>query len=87
MNQLSRKLISGATIISAFIVLTGFTSNVSPGKEKKKKATAKKTTSFPPSPYRIVIDKSDFELQVFDGDGWQATYPVVFGNKKQEDHE
>jgi murein L,D-transpeptidase YafK len=85
MNHLSRKLISGATIISAFFVLSGFTSAVSPGKEKKKKATTKRTTSFPPSPYKIVIDKSDFELQVFDAEGWLATYPVVFGNKKQED--
>jgi murein L,D-transpeptidase YafK len=31
--------------------------------------------------YYIVIDKSDFELKVYDQDGWFATYPVVFGSK------
>lgn len=29
----------------------------------------------------IIVDKSDYELQVYDDDGWYATYPVVFGNK------
>lgn len=33
------------------------------------------------SPYYIIIDKSDYELKVFDEDGWYATYPVVFGGK------
>ena len=30
---------------------------------------------------RIVIDKSDFQLRVYDSKGLLATYPVVFGNK------
>lgn len=29
----------------------------------------------------IIVDKSDYELQVYDDEGWYATYPVVFGNK------
>jgi len=29
----------------------------------------------------IIIDKSDYELNVYDEEGWYATYPVVFGNK------
>ena len=29
----------------------------------------------------IIIDKSDYELKVYDDEGWYATYPVVFGNK------
>ena len=29
----------------------------------------------------ILVDKTDYELQVFDEEGWYATYPVVFGNK------
>ena len=33
----------------------------------------------------IVIDKSNYELSVYDNDGWYATYPVVFGSKSQED--
>jgi len=31
--------------------------------------------------YYIIIDKSKYELSVFDDKGWLATYPVVFGNK------
>lgn len=33
----------------------------------------------------IVIDKSDYELSVYDDKGWYATYPVVFGNGKLDD--
>jgi len=33
----------------------------------------------------IVIDKSDYELNVYDDIGWYATYPVVFGNANLED--
>ncbi|HEX6180823.1 MAG TPA: L,D-transpeptidase family protein, partial [Chitinophagaceae bacterium] len=33
----------------------------------------------------IIIDKSSYELHLYDTDGWFATYPVVFGNKNQED--
>ena len=29
----------------------------------------------------VVVDKSDYELSVYDNDGWLVTYPVVFGNK------
>lgn len=35
-------------------------------------------------PY-IIIDKSDYELRVYDNDGWYATYPVVFGSKSLDD--
>lgn len=30
--------------------------------------------------YYIVIDKSDYELSVYDAEGWLITYPVVFGS-------
>lgn len=33
----------------------------------------------------IIVDKSDYELQVYDDEGWYATYPVVFGSKSIED--
>ncbi|MGQ0739118.1 MAG: L,D-transpeptidase family protein [Bacteroidota bacterium] len=33
----------------------------------------------------IVIDKSDYELSVYDDKGWYATYPVVFGNGSLSD--
>jgi murein L,D-transpeptidase YafK len=33
----------------------------------------------------ILIDKSDYELSVYDQKGWYATYPVVFGNNSLAD--
>jgi murein L,D-transpeptidase YafK len=39
----------------------------------------------PSSPYKVVIDKSEYEMTVYDTDGWVATYPVVFGSKNQSD--
>lgn len=33
----------------------------------------------------VIVDKSDYELQVYDDEGWYATYPVVFGNKDLND--
>jgi murein L,D-transpeptidase YafK len=33
----------------------------------------------------LIIDKSDYELNVYDEDGWFATYPVVFGSKDISD--
>jgi len=37
------------------------------------------------NPYYIIIDKSDYELKVYDVDGWYATYPVVFGSNDLND--
>jgi murein L,D-transpeptidase YafK len=37
------------------------------------------------NPYYIIIDKSDYELHVYDDTGWLATYPVVFGSKDLSD--
>ena len=35
--------------------------------------------------YSIVVDKSDYELKVYDDEGWYATYPIVFGSKDLSD--
>lgn len=37
------------------------------------------------SGYYVVIEKSKYELNVFDNEGWLATYPVVFGNNNLGD--
>lgn len=37
------------------------------------------------SPYYIVIDKTKYELSVFDEKGWLVTYPVVFGSSDLRD--
>jgi murein L,D-transpeptidase YafK len=33
----------------------------------------------------ILVIKSNYELQVYDKDGWYATYPAVFGSKSLDD--
>lgn len=38
-----------------------------------------------PNPYYIIVDKSDYELKVYDDEGWLATYPVVFGSNDLRD--
>lgn len=63
--------------------------------KKKKKATAKKVSSAKlikpvikdsiENPYYIIVDKSDYELKVYDDEGWYATYPIVFGSKDLSD--
>ncbi|HRX93440.1 MAG TPA: L,D-transpeptidase [Chitinophagaceae bacterium] len=42
-------------------------------------------TSGPVGKIYMIIDKSDYELSVFDEKGWYATYPVVFGNNSLAD--
>ena len=71
-------------ILSSFIILMAF---VPPGHKKRSVkdqhlATVKKTAE---NPYYIIVDKSDYELKVYDAEGWYATYPIVFGSKDLSD--
>ena len=80
-----KKAVSTFFILCSLFLLMAFV----PGKPKRH--TSKKTAALPskktfPSdtagnPYYIIIDKSDYELKVYDEEGWYATYPVVFGGK------
>lgn len=71
------------------LMLWGFTDKKTKGKPKTsvkknsslKSSSPKKKRVLPYSPYSVIIDKSDYELRVYDSEGWYATYPVVFGNK------
>lgn len=57
----------------------------------KRKAISKKTndtshlTAPKNNPYYIIISKKDYELKVYDDEGWYATYPIVFGSKDLSD--
>lgn len=35
--------------------------------------------------YKVLIDKTDYELKVYDETGWISTYPVVFGTSEMGD--
>ncbi len=80
-----------AMILSCFLVGAGwmYHHNINSGSATPfasyKVSKARKTTEKPILPVRIVIDKSDYELIVYDQKGWYATYPVVFGSKSLDD--
>lgn len=71
-----------------FLILLSFTPDKGKGKKfvKKNPVTHVKTLPSVPAitadnPYYIIIEKKDYELKVYDAEGWYATYPVVFGGK------
>jgi murein L,D-transpeptidase YafK len=69
-------------LVSLFIITTGLISF-----KALENRTIKKNFFNPGLngiPY-IIIDKSDYELHIFDDDGWYGTYPVVFGSKNLGD--
>jgi murein L,D-transpeptidase YafK len=51
----------------------------------KKRAGSVAAKILPVGTIYIIIDKSDYELNVYDSKGWFATYPVVFGSSSLED--
>lgn len=57
-----------------------FTSFLKPPSSLKDAASTK-----PTGKVYIIVDKSDYELHVYDEIGWYATYPVVFGSKNLDD--
>ena len=71
------------SLLSCFFVVSAFASVDPP--HKKLIRTANRKPSADSSSYYIIVDKSDFELKVFDEEGWFATYPVVFGSKDMGD--
>jgi lipoprotein-anchoring transpeptidase ErfK/SrfK len=75
--------------LTSFLLGSGFlvfntTSSSSHG-ETKKISKRFNATDGPAGDIYIIIDKSDYELSVYDARGWYATYPVVFGNNSLED--
>ncbi|CAN5185754.1 hypothetical protein BH11BAC5_BH11BAC5_04540 [soil metagenome] len=85
-NCMNKKLVVIFGITCSLVLMMAFvpgaehtiTAATFPNTVHFKKHHATDTTD---NPYYIIIDKSDYELKVFDEDGWYATYPVVFGGK------
>jgi lipoprotein-anchoring transpeptidase ErfK/SrfK len=61
------------------------TTKVNPSFTRNVTAKRSSEKTMPVAPIRIVIDKSSYELYVYDKQGWFATYPVVFGNNTLDD--
>jgi murein L,D-transpeptidase YafK len=72
-----------AAMLLAF-ALFAFTPTGSNFRSLKKRQENKQKKSFrlaAPSSYYIIVSKKDYELNVYDEEGWYATYPIVFGSK------
>ena len=86
--KMSHRIFTLALLFSV-IALLSFV----PGKKKKRSAEKKPASAFAlkaaakdtENPYYIIVDKSDYELKVYDDEGWYATYPIVFGSKDLSD--
>src|ERR1043166_9366854 len=53
--------------------------------ESRKRIEASHREILPVGTVYLIIDKSDYLLNVYDDKGWFATYPVVFGNNSLND--
>jgi murein L,D-transpeptidase YafK len=75
------------SILTPFIALVSFVP-IDKKRTAVKKSTSKEVPAIKDSiknPYYIIVDKSDYELYVYDDEGWYATYPIVFGSKDLSD--
>ena len=75
-------------IIGGHLLTANFSPGIETGKadiQAYKTTKAKKNSSVPVGQVRIIVDKSSYELYVYDAKGWYATYPVVFGNRSLDD--
>jgi len=87
MNMKFRRLLPffAMPCLLALVSFIPATENRIPQKEAVVINTAPDPNNLPESPYYIIVDKSDYELKVYDDEGWYATYPIVFGSKDMGD--
>jgi murein L,D-transpeptidase YafK len=74
-----KKIAAGLSVL-LLLILSSFTGNENTRRVKRGFFNGELNGT----PY-IIVDKSDYELRVYDDDGWYATYPVVFGSKSLDD--
>ncbi len=72
-------------LVSFFLVSSLVASDVHNISRSKSYKRYSMSNTGPVGSISIVIDKSDYELSVYDDKGWYATYPVVFGNNSLAD--
>ena len=71
-------LVLASLIAGSGVIATSNYTDSNPDKNRSK-------NSAPIGIVYIVVDKSDYELSLYDDKGWYATYPVVFGNSSLAD--
>lgn len=77
------RFLSSLLTLCSLVLLMAFV----PVSKKKKpvKKPAATVIAIAANPYYIIISKRDYELKVYDDEGWYATYPIVFGSKDLSD--
>src|SRR5687767_4810462 len=71
-------LVLASIIAGSGVIATHNYTDNNPDKNRSK-------NSAPIGSVYVIVDKSDYELSVYDDKGWYATYPVVFGNNTLSD--
>ena len=75
---MNRRIIAGLFILAIIGLFAFRTIN-------NRFASKRSFGSEPTGTVYLIVDKSDYELQVYDDEGWYATYPVVFGSTSLDD--
>jgi murein L,D-transpeptidase YafK len=85
MNNRSPFILSALAISLLFLSFSPSKRNDFPAESSS--AIVKKSIrkNYIENPYYIIISKKDYELKVFDDEGWYATYPCVFGSNDLRD--
>lgn len=81
----TRKILASFLCLLAVVLIVSF---IPSHPEATCPAVKKRSLRFSDSTegnYYIIIKKSDYELKVYDDEGWYATYPIVFGSKDLSD--
>jgi murein L,D-transpeptidase YafK len=78
-------VLTSVVLGSGLLVFNTPSSSGTTGTTAKKAFKRFNAASGPVGSVSIIIDKSDYELSVYDQKGWYATYPVVFGNNSLDD--
>lgn len=82
-----KKIVVGLILVATVFSFMAFVVHKDEKPKSVKKIVSKKSVKkiapvkTEENPYYIVVDKSAYELKVYDEEGWYATYPVVFGGK------
>ncbi len=79
MKIMNRKSVAISAGICALFLFTGFNNSLHTGTQYHSERSEPVGVTY------VIVDKSDYELKVYDEEGWYATYPAVFGSKDMSD--
>src|SRR6476660_7959336 len=74
-----------SVVLGSVLLVKETSSPVNPVHFNNAESRSSKRAIYPVGKVSIVIDKSDYELSIYDDKGWFATYPCVFGNSSLDD--